>query len=634
MYAISGRFIQEYFAELLRYDFFVLSCTIIGDRIGLRKLQYLLRKAVSLTMTTDLAHGFASLNGGTSGGGGGRTVTVSTGTALQSAIDSATKTVGPVTIRVDGTITPRNSGGSAITIDGRSNISIIGVGDGAEFDGIGIHVKGGSSNLIIRNLEIHHVATGTKDAISIEGPSRNIWIDSNELYSTMNVDKDFYDGLVDIKRGAEYITISNNYFHDHHKASLVGYADSDSGNRFITYSHNRFENVGSRTPSVRDGYVHIYENYYSGIETSGINLRMGAVGLIENNVFANSDNPIISKDSSELGFWDLRGNIFQNIRWSEVDDGEAVARNNEADTATYNVPYAYTKVGAAQVASYVLANAGTGQIALDGGAGGPAAPGPVDPAPVDPAPAQPVEGPTAPGTGGIRGTEDADRLTGTAGNDSIPAGGGDDRVDGGGGNDRIDGGTGHDTLLGGVGNDLLSGNTGNDNLEGGAGNDTLYGGGGKDLLQGGDGLDLLRAGDADDVLLGGAGADTLDGGTGADRLQGGAGRDVLTGGAGKDFFVYGGIGDAPPGSGRDLVTDFAFGDRFDMAGVDANARLSGDQGFTWLGARAFSGSAGELRASQEAGRTVISADVDGDRTADLEIELSGSHGLTAGDFIL
>jgi pectate lyase len=601
----------------------------------------MLQKVVFLIMATDLAHGFASLNGGTSGGGGGRTVTVSTGTALQAAIDSATKAAGPVTVRIEGVITPANSGGSAITIDGRSNISIIGTGDGAEFDGIGIQIKGGSSNLIIRNLEIHHVATGTKDAISIEGPSRNIWIDSNELYSTMDASKDFYDGLVDIKRGAEYITISSNYFHDHHKASLVGYADTDIGSRFITYNHNRFENVGSRTPSVRDGYVHIYENYYSGIETSGINLRMGAVGLIENNVFANSDNPIISKDSSELGFWDLRGNIFQNIQWSDVDDGEAIARNNDADTATYNVPYTYAKVGAAQVANFVLANAGTGRIGSDGVPAAPAPaepipvnPVPVNPAPVEPEPAQPVaEQPApAPATGGNKPTGEAGRLTGTAGKDTILAGGGDDRVDGGGGDDRVHGGTGHDTLLGGIGHDLLSGDTGNDSLLGGAGNDALDGGGGKDLLEGGEGADLLRGADADDVLRGGDGADDLDGGAGGDRLQGGAGRDVLTGGAGKDFFVYGSVADSPAGSGRDLVTDFTAGDRFDFVGIDASARLSGDQAFTWLGGRAFSGSAGELRASEESGRTIISADVDGDRRADLQIEMAGSHGLGAGDF--
>jgi pectate lyase len=591
------------------------------------------RDAQFVIMATDLAHGFASLNGGTSGGGGGRSVTVSTGSGLQAAIDSATSATGPVTISIDGVITPQNSDGNAILIDGRSNVSIVGVGEGAEFDGIGIHIKGGSSNLVIRNLEIHHVAIGTKDAISIEGPSRNIWIDSNEFYSTMDVGKDFYDGLVDIKRGAEYITISNNYFHDHHKASLVGYSDSDTGGRFITYSHNRFENVGSRTPSVRDGYVHIYENHYDGIQTSGINLRMGAVGLIENNVFVNSDNPIISKDSPELGFWDLRGNIFQNISWSDVDDGEAIATDNEADTATYDVPYAYTKIGAAQVASFVLANAGTGRIGPGGGAPAPATPDPVAPAPVDPVPAQPVEDPPAPVTGSIRPSGESDHLIGTPVRDTILAGGGDDRADGSGGDDVIHGGTGHDTLLGSHGNDLLFGDTGNDSLLGGAGNDALDGGGGKDFLDGGEGGDLLRGADGDDLLRGGGGADTLDGGEGGDRLQGGAGRDVLTGGAGRDFFIHGSVAESPAGNDRDLITDFTFGDRFDLRGVDADDRLPGDQAFAWLGDGAFGGSPGSVRTIQEATRTIISADVDGDRRADLEIELAGSHELGTGNFI-
>ncbi len=84
-----------------------------------------------------------------------------------------------------------------------NDVSIIGVADRGEFDGIGILIRR-ANNVII------------KDAISIEGDNdgsttSNIWIDHNELYSTLSVDKDFYDGLVDSKRGAKNITISYNY---------------------------------------------------------------------------------------------------------------------------------------------------------------------------------------------------------------------------------------------------------------------------------------------------------------------------------------------------------------------------------------------------------------------------------------
>ena len=53
-----------------------------------------------------------------------------------------------------------------------------------------------------------------------------------------------------------YITVSYNYFHDHAKVGLDGSGDSDDSERRITYAHNRYENVGSRLPLQRFGYVH------------------------------------------------------------------------------------------------------------------------------------------------------------------------------------------------------------------------------------------------------------------------------------------------------------------------------------------------------------------------------------------
>lgn len=595
---------------------------------------FLVHQERLVRMAFETAHGFASMNGGTTGGSGGATVRVSTGSDLQRAIDAATSG-SPLTIVVAGTITPENTGGSEITIDGHSNLSI--VGDAGELDGIGLHIKGGSSNLIVQNLKIHDVATGGKDAIGIEGPSKNIWIDSNELSSSMNVSKDFYDGLLDIKRGAEYITVSNNYFHDHHKVSLVGYSDTDEGGRYVTYDHNRFENIGSRAPSVRDGYVHIYENYYDHVETSGINLRMGAVGLIENNVFANSDNPIVSRDSPEPGFWDLRGNVFENVTWSKPGAGEANGMSNDADTAHYDVPYSYSTIGADKVEGYVLAHAGTGH-ALAGNDSGATSPPPADapaspvstaPAPQDPAPVQAPDDGSTPiqtpgGTPTLAATGNADLLVGTSGDDRIDGRGGADTIDGGDGNDVMAGGTNDDLLSGGAGDDQLSGDAGNDTLSGGIGNDDLEGGGGKDTLNGDAGADRLSGGDANDILLGGDGADTLLGGAGNDHLTGGAGGDMLTGGDGKDVFVYLAASDSTLGA-HDTITDFGLGDRIDLSAIDANPSQPGNEAFTWVTGSAFSGHAGELLLTEQDGASILSADLDGDGAADLQIDVAGPH---------
>ena len=157
---------------------------------------------------------------------------------------------------------------------------------------------------------------GDADAISLEGMSggfpSNIWIDHNELFSSMatcaGAGDSSFDGLIDIKKGADKVTASYNYLHDHHKVSLNGFSDSDTAVRHITFHHNIFENVGSRTPLQRAGFSHLLNNYFNQIDTSGANIRMGGYSLIESNYFENTQNPVTSRDSSAIGYWELRNN--------------------------------------------------------------------------------------------------------------------------------------------------------------------------------------------------------------------------------------------------------------------------------------------------------------------------------------
>lgn len=292
--------------------------------------------------------GFATLNGGTTGGAGGPTVTVYNGTDLQNAI----KQGGPRIIRVAGTITPSNSGGlSKIDIKDVNNISILGNGSSGELNGIGIKITR-ANNIIIRNLKIHHVATGDKDAISIEGPVRNVWVDHCTLYNDLSHDKDYYDGLLDAKKDSAYMTFSWNYLYDSYKTSLVGSSDSDNYDRRITYHHNYFRNCNSRLPSYRFGTGHIFNNYYYGIMTTGINSRMGAKLRIDNNVFENSDDPIGSWDSDEVGYWHLSGNQYINCTGSMPT----------SSTTTYNPPYSYSLTATGSVKSTVTSGAGSGKI--------------------------------------------------------------------------------------------------------------------------------------------------------------------------------------------------------------------------------------------------------------------------------
>lgn len=258
------------------------------------------------------------------------------------------------------------------------------------------------------------------------------------------------------------------------------------------------------------------------------------------------------------------------------------------------------------------------------------------------------------------------------------------------GNDFILGNGAANLLRGGGGADSLVGQGGNDTLDGGTGNDTLSGfdGGGQRLI-GGTGIDIVNyfdgltspnftirldkpslntgaaAGDtysSIEGIIGSAGRNTiignfaanfLTGDFGNDTIIGGGGRDVLTGDVQNfpttfaDRFVYRSISETgKTASTRDVITDFvntgtlALRDRIDLREIDASTKAGGNQAFTFIAKSAFSGVAGQLhyRLENNTGvvndKTIIEGDINGDRRADFQIELTGLKTLVKADFIL
>lgn len=210
----------------------------------------------------------------------------------------------------------------------------------------------------------------------------------------------------------------------------------------------------------------------------------------------------------------------------------------------------------------------------------------------------------------------------------------------GGGNDWVVGGSGNNKDYGGAGNDALFGQGGADLLNGGLGNDLLDGGTGNDTLDGGTGRDILIGGDANDVLLGGSGNDLL---------RGGNGRDLMTGGLNADVFDFDNIAETgKTAATHDVIRDFthnatlALSDRIDLSTIDANGTAAGNAAFVFLAAKgaAFTGVKGQLHWSQvnstnnALDKTIIEGDVNGDKIADFQIELTGLKTLVAKDFIL
>jgi pectate lyase len=306
--------------------------------------------------------GFASLGGGTTGGAGGTSVTVTNGTQLVAALASKKNNSTPLRIYVNGTITEGNSGGAKqFDIKDMENVSILGVGNNGVFDGIGLNIVR-ANNVIVRNVKIRYNRIGQKDGISIDGTSRNVWIDHNEIHNSLDVHKDYYDELVSGKGNIDNITISYNYLHSSWKTSLWGSSDSNNFDRRVTFHHNHFENVNSRLPLFRFGQAHIYNNYYKNVLDTGVNSRMGARVRVDNNYFENVKNPIVSFYSSQIGYWHTAGNVFQNVTWQEYPSDGIIAGPNVGSTVNYNPPYNYSLMSANDARAHVLVNAGVGKI--------------------------------------------------------------------------------------------------------------------------------------------------------------------------------------------------------------------------------------------------------------------------------
>ncbi|MFJ1970130.1 polysaccharide lyase family 1 protein [Streptomyces sp. NPDC087903] len=279
---------------------------------------------------------------GTTGGGSATALTVSTLSAFKTAVTGNTAKV----VKVNGLISLSGQ------VDIGSNTTVLGVGSSSGFTGGGLRLKK-VTNVVVRNLNISK-PVAPADGITVQA-STKVWIDHNSFSADRNHDKDYYDGLLDINHGSDYVTVSWNTFKDHYKGSLVGHSDNnaseDTGHLRVTYHHNQFSNVYSRIPSLRFGTGHFYDNYVVGAETA-VHSRMGAQMLVENNVFRSTVVAVTtSRDSDVDGYANLRGN----------DLGGAATEISRVGTFT-SAPYGYTAEPASTVVASVTGGAGAGKL--------------------------------------------------------------------------------------------------------------------------------------------------------------------------------------------------------------------------------------------------------------------------------
>jgi pectate lyase len=301
--------------------------------------------------------GFATMNGGTTGGQSGEVVTAQTFQQLKGYAESSL----PYVIMIEGRI-HNGSGGGQIRV--ASHKSLIGVGNNAFLDGIGIEIRN-SNNIIIRNLKMTLtsvtpnsegiVTLNGGDVISIRGSSKNIWIDHCEIYSEnpdvqKNIDK--YDGLLDIRDQTGFITISWNHFHNHHKCTIVGASDTDLySDRKVTFHHNYYDNIKLRIPMYRGATGHFFNNYVSGAKDA-TEIRIGTCLRVESNYYEKLNYSIYTPT-------DARGSA-QRINNIEVSRASRAYPANCVASIPYN--YSSMLISAADVKTIIPMYAGVGKI--------------------------------------------------------------------------------------------------------------------------------------------------------------------------------------------------------------------------------------------------------------------------------
>lgn len=172
-----------------------------------------------------------------------------------------------------------------------SNTTLVGAGQGARLTGGGLLLER-VDNVIVRHLHFSDAydffpAWDPRDNAGGEWNSdydnvslrraTHVWVDHcsfddgdrpddrEPLWLGRPVQR--HDGLLDITRQSDWVTVSWSVFRQHDKTTLVGAGDGqhdDEGRLRVSFHHNLYEQVKERTPRVRYGRVHVYNNLFVG----------------------------------------------------------------------------------------------------------------------------------------------------------------------------------------------------------------------------------------------------------------------------------------------------------------------------------------------------------------------------------
>jgi pectate lyase len=282
--------------------------------------------------------GFAAIPGlgldTTTGGKGGKVVTVTTLADLQASMDSNDALI----ILLSGTF---DLGGMTPL---RSNKTLIGQ-KGARMINGGLELYK-RQNVIIRNIIF---ADAPDDTMKINQNTHHIWVDHCDFTNAQ-------DGLFDITRQTSFITVSYNHFYQHSKTMLIGHSDdetADTGYLKTSVHHNWFDGTEQRHPRVRFGEVHVFNNYFLNNALYAVASTMEADVVMESNYFEGVAYPsYVGYQESGPGDLVERNNVYQG-------SGTPQTRGTAFDPTTY---YKVTMDDPGSLPARLKAQAGAGVL--------------------------------------------------------------------------------------------------------------------------------------------------------------------------------------------------------------------------------------------------------------------------------